>query len=195
MTLAKRYLVLLIVVGLSLGLVTAVLAAADTTRGGLTLEEKPMRSLETAVDAAPLALGNMHVNYAHDWVVVETEPYAVVTVTMASGYSVIGTANGEGWFDTNEWPWTPENPNIDVGDVITAETNGLQSTVNPVGQVSIGADYDVDTVAGTIDAPWFPLYRLPFHKDSFFQPSDGFSTDDDSEVVQGEHITTTRSQR
>ncbi|MFC1997043.1 hypothetical protein ACFLXI_05480 [Chloroflexota bacterium] len=103
---------------------------------------------------------HMDVNYAHDWVQVQTEPNAEVTVTMASGYSVIGTAHNDGWFASYEWSWTPEHPNIDVGDVLTAESDSKVATVDPVGSVHIVPDFDNDSVSGTIEADWFSPSNL-----------------------------------
>jgi uncharacterized repeat protein (TIGR01451 family) len=103
---------------------------------------------------------SMDVNYAHNWVEVWSNPNEPVTVTLESGYWITGTTDSGGGFRSYEWSWEPEDPIIEVGDVITAEAIGLQTTVDPVGQVNIEPDFDLDIVAGTIEAAWFSPLTL-----------------------------------
>jgi uncharacterized repeat protein (TIGR01451 family) len=97
----------------------------------------------------------MDVNYAHDWVAVETVPFAPITVTVAGKGTVIGQADAGGWFDSNAWPWDPQRPYLEPGDAITATGIGLVAAVNPVGAIDGVLDFDADVVSGTIHAPWF----------------------------------------
>ncbi len=147
-----RYLMLLVVFLLSSGLVTITLAAAN-----ITSDKAAPGSI-----ASPQTLVRMDVNYAHNWVEVETIPGSVVTVTSSGGYSVTGNADGDGWFRSYEWSWAPEQPDITIGEALTATVAGLTSAaiVNPVGGIEIFPDFSADSVSGTISAPWFAPLTL-----------------------------------
>ncbi|MBN2148574.1 MAG: DUF11 domain-containing protein, partial [Anaerolineales bacterium] len=98
----------------------------------------------------------MDVNYAHDWIEVDTEPGVPVTITLerpGETYTVTGTAGGDGWFRSHEHSWAPEAPNINPGDLVTAETMGSMLTVE-VGVIDFDWDYDADLVFGNIYTPW-----------------------------------------
>jgi uncharacterized repeat protein (TIGR01451 family) len=104
------------------------------------------------------------VNYAHDWVVANTQPFATVSVTVADGggikATVTGQADGSGEFRSEEWNWDPDHPDIAPGDAITASAAALTATVNPVGTIDGVLDADADTISGTIHAPWFAPLTL-----------------------------------
>jgi len=106
----------------------------------------------------------IYVNYAHDWVMADTLPFATVTITVADGggikATVTGQADGGGEFRSREWSWDPDYPDIAPGDAITASADGLTTTVNPVGTIEGVLDVDADTVYGTIHAPWFAPLTL-----------------------------------
>ncbi len=98
-------------------------------------------------------------NYAHDWVNADTAPGTVVTVTLADGGGAVkamvsGTANEWGSFESWQWPWNPEQPDLLPGDRITAEVSTATTTIDPVGEILGSVDADTDTVMGNISAPW-----------------------------------------
>ncbi|NOZ73677.1 MAG: hypothetical protein GXP38_17595, partial [Chloroflexi bacterium] len=99
------------------------------------------------------------VNYAHDWISVETAPSTPVTITLRNLagelYSVTGDANQEGWFNSSEGEWHPQDPSIVPGDTVTATIEGATTVVDPVGVITGIVDAATDTVSGTIHAPWF----------------------------------------
>ncbi len=101
----------------------------------------------------------LNVNYPHDWASVETVPGATVALTVAGKASVSGQANPNGWFNSDEWPWDPERPNIEPGDAVTATAVGLTATVDPVGTIEGVVDADAETVSGVVYAP-FPTVTV-----------------------------------
>jgi uncharacterized repeat protein (TIGR01451 family) len=101
----------------------------------------------------------MDVNYGHDWAEVETIPGSTVTVTVAGKGMVVGQAGMDGWFRTYDWPWDPERPDFEPGDVVTATAIGLEAAVNPIGSIGGMVDADADTVSGLISAP-FPTVTV-----------------------------------
>ncbi|HNT26410.1 MAG TPA: PKD domain-containing protein [Anaerolineales bacterium] len=103
---------------------------------------------------------HLEVNYAHDWAALYTAPWATSSISVNGAYTVTGRANGDGWFNSHEWPWDPEQPNLLPGDAIMAETVNRQLTVDPVGAIPITVDYDEDIVTGNIQAPWFSPLTL-----------------------------------
>jgi uncharacterized repeat protein (TIGR01451 family) len=98
-------------------------------------------------------------NYGHDWVEVETLPFAAINVTVAGKATVSGEADGDGWFRSDDWSWNPDRPDIEPGDVITATGLGLTSTIDPVGTITGVVDMDADTVSGIVHAP-FPTVTV-----------------------------------
>jgi uncharacterized repeat protein (TIGR01451 family) len=104
----------------------------------------------------PLDL-RMDVNYGHDWVQVETVPGATITVTVAGKGTVVGQADGNGWFNSNDWPWDAERPDLQAGDVVTATAIGLTASVHPIGIIEGEVDADADTVSGVIYVPFLTV--------------------------------------
>lgn len=118
----------------------------------------PVSLLVSGVPAHAATL-EISVNYAHDWVSGVTDPSAVVTVTLRdSGGSVkatgIATSDGIGYFLVGGGDWSPNSPDIQPGDRITATITGASATVNPVGSIPAELDADTDVVTGSVHASW-----------------------------------------
>ncbi len=99
----------------------------------------------------------VEVNYGHDWVWAETEPFTSVVVSVAGKAVHEGQADGSGNYGTYSAPgdWAPGQPNIQPGDVVTVAAAGYVSEVDPVGTISGTLDVDANTITGSIFAPWF----------------------------------------
>ena len=100
------------------------------------------------------------INYAHDWVRVQTSPNAPVTVGVAGKGSCQGQANADGEFYAQGGNCTPSQPDIAPGDNVTIGAAGQTATVNPVGTIQGQVDVVQNTVNGNINAPGWssPLY-------------------------------------
>lgn len=101
----------------------------------------------------------LEVNLDHDWTAANTRSHTPVTVTVSGPggpkATVTGMTDENGLFQSDWEPWTPEHPNIEPGDVVTATTAEQMTVVDPVGTIEARVDADADDVAGTIHAPWF----------------------------------------
>jgi uncharacterized repeat protein (TIGR01451 family) len=105
------------------------------------------------------------VNYAHDWLGMD---YPIghtfwLTVTDSLGAfkasAEVETQAGGGWgtsgFQTEEWEWVPNVPDIVPGDYAYFHSDdGYNNTVR-VGTISGSLDIDTDSVSGPVFAPWF----------------------------------------
>ncbi|MFN8466750.1 MAG: hypothetical protein U0X20_14425 [Caldilineaceae bacterium] len=98
---------------------------------------------------------NFNVNYGNDWVDVWTRPNATITVTVAGKASMQVQANADGVFygDPSNSPWVPAQPDIQPGDVVTVESGGETSSVNPVGTIQGAVSLSQNTVSGSVRAP------------------------------------------
>jgi uncharacterized repeat protein (TIGR01451 family) len=98
------------------------------------------------------------VNYAHDWVHVNTKPLNTVTLTYRSAggdlATYVGQADGWGELYTDGQYWNPPNPDIQPGDAVTVTSAGLATVVNPIGTVNGTLNVAADTISGTINAPF-----------------------------------------
>lgn len=105
------------------------------------------------------------VNYAHDWLGMD---YPIghtfwLTVTDSLGAikatAEVDTEAGGGWgaagFQTEEWEWVPNEPDIVPGDyAYFSSDDGYDNSVR-VGTISGVLDIDTDSVSGPITVPWF----------------------------------------
>lgn len=114
---------------------------------------------------APPALG-LRVNYGHDWV----ESFyggghlAWITVTEDDGTTVKATAevitepkdfwDGETGFQTNPEDWDPDWPDIQPGDWVFGWIDNGASAQVQIGEVGGFINFESDSVAGSINAPW-----------------------------------------
>lgn len=179
-----RLLSILIVCLLSLGLVTALLAAA-----GARASARPAPGAlepgapEPGAPAAPaqrppyparvqpyaprpvnlpgsdtsLAVaGELHmaINYTHDNVVVWGDPNMNVTITVEGKATQTGQTNENGELWGWEWPWDPFHPDIQPGDRVTATGGGLTAVIDPVGSITGRVEADADRISGQIFAPF-----------------------------------------
>lgn len=114
--------------------------------------------------AQPLQL---HVNYAHDWAYVRTDPLATVVITVTDSGGIRATVTGEaddnGDFNSWAWPWQPEPINIVPGDTVLAESLGVVTAIDPIGEIMGELDVDADVIEGSIAAPWFAPQSLMVH--------------------------------
>jgi uncharacterized repeat protein (TIGR01451 family) len=147
----------------------------------------------------------IQVNYAHDWVYAWTEPNAWIDFSINDGeFTLHGQADGRGEFRGWEWSgaWSPSQPDILPGDVVTASTADFTREINPIRSISIEADKDAETVSGVLEAGWFtePL-RVDcdiygdqgFHLETTANPLDGTYLCDfgsaDFDIVEGNEVT------
>jgi len=108
---------------------------------------------------------SLSVNYAHEWVSGNTDPAAVVSITLTDNFGALKdqasvTANGSGYFLTLWEDWTTGQPDIQPDDYVYATVAGATADISPVGALHGTADEDTDTVLATLHASWFtgPLY-------------------------------------
>ncbi len=131
---------------------------AETDMGGAT----PLGAASPG--AQPLQL---HVNYAHDWAYVHTDPLATVVITVTDSDGIRATVTGEaddnGDFNSWAWPWQPEPINIVPGDTVLAESLGVVTAIDPIGEIMGELDVDADAIEGSIAAPWFAPGSLMVH--------------------------------
>jgi hypothetical protein len=97
---------------------------------------------------------HMHINYGHDWVHVSATPSVPVKVGLNNTAYVEGTTGKDGLFRSYEWIWTPDEPHLEPGDIVTAWINSEVIGVVEVGEIKSVMDFDADFVSGTINAPW-----------------------------------------
>jgi hypothetical protein len=100
---------------------------------------------------------SIQVNYANDWILALTEPYATVSFEVVGKATLEAQADGKGELYTH-WvndQWDPAQPDIQPGDTVLAATAGYAASVDPVGTIDGVVDVDADTIAGTLNAPWF----------------------------------------
>ena len=99
------------------------------------------------------------VNYAHDWAYVNAEAHTTVTITVESAdgaiYNAIGDTDNDGHLRSWQLEWQPEHPNIQPGDTVIATSAAETTAIDPIGEIAGTVDADLDTVVGTIHAPWF----------------------------------------
>ena len=110
----------------------------------------------------------VRVNYGHDGVGADYAPDHTfsITVTDSGGalkaLAATSSQSGQGWggrggFDTEEWQWQPEQPDIAPGDLVyvTAD-DGYRNTIE-VGTINGALDVDTDTISGQVFAPGFAV--------------------------------------
>lgn len=115
--------------------------------------------------AAPDRVGqtsqlSLAVNYAHEWVSGNTDPGAVVSVSLTDNTGGLkdqatATADGTGYFLTQWADWTSGAPDIQPGDYVYASVPGASADVSPVGELRMRPYADTETVTGTLHAGWF----------------------------------------
>ena len=102
-------------------------------------------------------LNTLHfdVNYRDNWVDIWTTPNAAITVTVVGKATMRVQANGSGRFRgyNQNNPWAPANPDIQPGDVVTVESAGETSSVNPVGTITGAVNKSQNKVAGSVNVP------------------------------------------
>ena len=103
---------------------------------------------------------SLAVNYAHEWVSGNTDPDAVVSITLTDNTGALKdqasvTADGTGYFLTLWEDWTSAAPDIQYGDYVYATVAGATADISPVGALRGTADEDTDTVFATLHASWF----------------------------------------
>ena len=115
----------------------------------------------------------MTVNYFYDWVGVEAGNNQDVEVTVVGKASIAGSTGENGRFAAHEWTWDPEQPQIEPGDTVTGTVNGTLMVVDPVGRITGRADYEADTVSGTIEASWFSPQTLTVRCEAYGEGDSG----------------------
>lgn len=95
----------------------------------------------------------IQVNYGHNWVDVRADPSAPVKVSVNDTAYVEGTTGEDGRFESGQGTWTPDQPHIKPGDIISAWVDSEILGVVEVGEIESVFDFDADVVAGTINAP------------------------------------------
>jgi len=102
------------------------------------------------------------VNYADDWVEGNTDPGALVSITLTDNLGTLKdqvsiTTDGTGQFfiPSEDWTLTLGGPDILPGDYVYATVPGAAADVSPVGELDIYGDADNDTVSATLHANWF----------------------------------------
>lgn len=112
----------------------------------------------------PVLLPSPHVHidvqYHHDWISVDTTPYASVAITVSDAGGGIkatfaGQADVNGFLEVGH-----EYPDIQTGDRVQAAVEDVIGEVNPVGEIVGLVDADHDTVSGNIFAPWFETVKV-----------------------------------
>ena len=115
--------------------------------------------------AAPPAL-NLRVNYGHDWVesFYEGGHMAWVTVTDSDGdmkaTAEVLTAPRDEWggeegFQTRPEDWIPAPPDLQPNDWVYGWVDNGASAQVQIGDISGMINLEVDSIEGTIYAPWF----------------------------------------
>jgi uncharacterized repeat protein (TIGR01451 family) len=111
----------------------------------------------------------LDVNYGHNWVEGFYEPGHVVwiTVTENDGSTVKGTAEletgevpwwaGDSGFSTNWQGWLGQQPDLQAGDWVFAESDTGHSAAVRLGDIDFVADYAADVVSGNLYAGWLGL--------------------------------------
>ncbi len=109
-------------------------------------------------------------DYTDNWVGLDTDPNATLTITVAGKATMIAQADGGGHFESH-WRndlWNPEPPEIEPGDVVTVTTAARMAEINPVGLIDGTSDVNTDRVVGMLHAPWFSptplLVRCEIHE-------------------------------
>ncbi len=103
--------------------------------------------------------------YGQDWVGADYPSGHTfwITVTDSGGgvkaTAEISTTSGGGWngdgFQTDWWHWTPDQPDIAVGDWTHFQSDDGYSNTVQVGTVSGTLDIDADSISGPVYATWF----------------------------------------
>jgi len=172
--LIRRLPILVLVTLASFGLVSIVLAAAGQAHEPVghilakSLDSPATRTIQSVpsprnrTSAAPLATLQIQVNYGHDWVAGQTDPFVPVAITIthnAGGLKAeaILEADETGDFFTNCDSWSSGAcPDIQPGDTLTATTIGASAAINPIGSIFGTPNPVNDQVTGTLSAPWLP---------------------------------------
>ena len=82
----------------------------------------------------------------------------LVTVTDSEGAvkaTISGETNPDGWFNSGNYAWDPQQPDLMPGDLVTATWPGGSRTITPIGDVSGEIDLANDVVTATLNANWF----------------------------------------
>ncbi|MGD8804266.1 MAG: hypothetical protein PVH65_00340, partial [Chloroflexota bacterium] len=106
----------------------------------------------------------VQVNYGHDWVgatyylghtfwLTVTDDADNVKATAMAETEPNGGWGGDG-FQTQDWQWDPEQPDIIAGDSVQYLADDGYSNVVEVGDIDAILDISADTVGGTILAPF-----------------------------------------
>ncbi|MFZ0547110.1 MAG: PKD domain-containing protein [Candidatus Promineifilaceae bacterium] len=138
-------------------------------------------------------------NYAHEWVGVNYEAGHTfwITLTDSSG-SVKATAvadtfpNG-GWsgdgFDTMDWQWLPEQPDIMPGDKVTFLSDDGYYNLLEIGQVNGSLDVAADAITGTLNVSWY-TETLPVECQPWSGWNDGLDLESKSSSAKPDGSTT-----
>ncbi len=172
----RRLPFLVLVILLSFGLVSVVLAAAahpsETIRHDLVnssvkpAAQKYQSNLPTRhrAAAATLASLQLQVNYGHDWVAGNTDFDAMVAITVTDNVGVVKAdstlqADETGYFITACDSWVSGScPDIQSGDRVFVSTfgtsSGASAEVNPIGSITGIPELNRDLITGTLTASW-----------------------------------------
>jgi uncharacterized repeat protein (TIGR01451 family) len=86
-----------------------------------------------------------------------------VTVADGSGIKATLTGQADEFGDLGTWmggAWSPFQPDLVPGDVVTVTSAGAEATVNPVGDITGVLDTEAERFTGTLNAPWFDPLTL-----------------------------------
>ena len=119
----------------------------------------PAINPQSVLPAAPAGGIGLIVNYAHDWVCTYGGlPEDQIQITVKRGEDVLATLSGsnrpDGAYCSNEHnDWVPQEPDIHVGDSVSASSNGASTVVDPVSEIAGTLNVGTATVSGNLHMP------------------------------------------